>query len=129
MKRLLLAGLTLFLLIPTTSQASSVKNVYPRLANYFLRWEITDSEANQLAKWDLLVLDMEVQENSRRELEKIRELNPNIIILAYITSQEILDDAEHYNNAYMRQKLASRLYEGWWLRDKDGAKISNWPYT
>jgi hypothetical protein len=102
---------------------------HPRLANYFLRWEITDTEAKELAKWDLLILDMEVQENSRRELEKIRALNPEIIILAYITSQEILDNVDNYRQAYLRQKLNEGLSDGWWLRDKDGHKVSNWPYT
>lgn len=129
MKRLIFASFTISLLVPLVVQAASVKNIYPRLANYFLRWEITESEAKELAKWDLLILDMEVQENSRREVEMIRRLNPNVIILAYITSQEILDDLQYYNNSYLRQELADGLYDGWWLRDKDGQKISNWPYT
>ena len=34
---------------------------YPRKANFFLKWEISDSEARELSKWDLLILDMEVQ--------------------------------------------------------------------
>ena len=37
---------------------------YPRLANYFLKWEMTETEAKELARWDLLILDMENQENN-----------------------------------------------------------------
>jgi len=129
LKKILTGCLLTIICWPLMGQAADTKNIYPRLANHFLRWEISDSEADELAKWDLLVLDMEVQENSRRELEKIRRLNPNVIILAYITSQEIIDGIENYNGAYLRQALAAGLSDGWWLRDGLGNKISNWPYT
>lgn len=129
MKKIFLGSLAITLLAPFAVHAATVKNVYPRLANYYLRWEITDSEAAELAKWDLLILDMEVQENSRSELIKIRTLNPGIIILAYITSQEILDNLEYYDDAPLRRRLATGLKDGWWLRDAAGKKVSNWPYT
>lgn len=129
MKRFWPAYLIALAILPFPVSAASVKSVYPRLANYFLRWEITDSEAVELAKWDLLIVDMEAQENSRRELLKIRQLNPDIIILAYLTSQEILDGSDNYNNAYLRQELAAGISDGWWLRDSSGRKVSNWPYT
>lgn len=115
------------LLIAPVADAVTLKSSYPRLANYFLKWEISDSEARELAKWDVLVLDMEVQENSRLQLNKIRELNPQIIILAYVNSVEQVDNAEDYNRADMRQKLASKIKSDWWLKDSQGNKISNWP--
>ncbi|MFA5109542.1 MAG: putative glycoside hydrolase [Patescibacteria group bacterium] len=114
---------------PFVSRAAVLKNTYPRLANYFLKWEISDFEARELAKWDLLILDMEVQENSRAQLKKIRELNPRVIILAYVTSQEILNDIDEYNKAYLRQELARGLADGWWLKDGKGNKVSHWPQT
>jgi len=114
---------------PLASQAVVLPASYPRLANYFLRWEITDAEAEVLAKWDLLILDMEVQENSRLQLERIRALNPQIIILAYLTSQEIIADIDDYQQAYLRQELRQEITEGWWLKDNAGQKISNWPET
>lgn len=129
MKRLILLSFSILILVPGLVQAAPLKSVYPRLANYFLHWELSESQAKELAKWDLLILDMELQESSRSELEMIRRLNPKVIILAYITSQEILDDPQNYDNSYLRQELAGGLYEGWWLRDETGRKISNWPYT
>lgn len=117
------------LFFPFTAEAATLKTSYPRLANYFLKWEVSASEAKELAKWDLLILDMEVAKNSRTQLLKIRQLNPNIIILAYITSEEIFDDVNGYDYASLRQEFASGLSDGWWMRDKNGNKISNWPYT
>ena len=111
------------------AEAVALPASYPRLANYFLKWEISDSEAKELAKWDLLIVDMETAENSRTQLKKIRQLNPDVVMLAYITSEEILDDVNGYDGATLRQEFASGLYDGWWMRDKNGSKISNWPYT
>ncbi len=129
MKKIIIIVFVIILFWPFTSRAFTIEGNYPRLANYFLRWEISDSEAEELAKWDLLILDMENQNNSRDQILKIRALNPKIIILAYITSQEILDDVNQYDKAYLRQDLNEHIYDGWWLRDSFNHKVSNWPNT
>ncbi len=122
----------LFFIVPMNALAFIVKDDYPKLANYFLKWSIADYEVSELAKWDVLILDMEVQENSRNNLKKIRELNPNIIILAYITSQEanadIYDSPWSYN-ASLRKKLLNGIDNGWWLRDKNNKRVSFWEGT
>jgi len=117
------------LFFPYFTNAAELKSSYPRLANYFLKWTISDTEAKELAKWDVLILDMETQENSLAQIQEIRRLNPNIIILAYLTSQEIISDLDDYNGAYLRQELAKNIAVGWWLKDASGNKISNWPGT
>ncbi len=125
--------LTLSLTIsPGSCFAVSEKNIYPKLANYFLKWDIADHEVPELAKWDLLILDMEVQVNSKENLKKIRNLNPDIIILAYITSQET--DANIYNsqwnyNATLRKKLLNNISDSWWLKNKDGHRTTFWEGT
>jgi len=129
MKKIIWLILIIGLIWPLFTRAAVLKSSYPRLANYFLKWEISDQEARELAQWDLIILDMEVQENSRAQLEKIRQLNPQIIILAYLTSQEILEEINSYHSANLRQRLASQLTDSWWLRDAQGNKVSNWPYT
>jgi hypothetical protein len=108
------------------------KDVYPKLANYFLKWTIADYEVNELAKWDLLVLDMEVQINSKSNLKKIRELNPDIIILAYITSQEAnanIYSSQWSHNATLRKKLADNIIDSWWLKNKDNSRTTFWEGT
>lgn len=129
MKRIIVSLLIFFFLCPLVTQAVTLKATYPRLANYFLKWEINDVETKELAKWDLLILDMEVQENSREQLLKIRKLNPKIIILAYINAVEQIDDADDYNSADLRNRLAKNILSAWWLKDINGNKISNWPYN
>ena len=99
----------------------------PKTVNYFLHWSITESEARDLAKWDFLVLDMEVQENSPRELELIRQLNPKIKIIAYITSQNLFDSSFNSNESVLRKELAQGIDNSWWLHDESGNRLSDWP--
>ncbi len=104
------------------------KEIYPKIANYYLKWDISDQEAIELAKWDLLILDMELSFNSPDKIRKIRQINPDVIILAYITSQEILSNV-NLPNATLRQKLFYSIDDSWWLRDKNYNKIVYWPQT
>lgn len=107
---------------------SSALRVAPRRANYFLGWEIPSAKVPELAKWDLLILDMETQVNSLGNLRKIKELNPEIIILAYITPQEIKADAATGYSA-MRRKLVSGISPNWYLTDTSNNRKTFWPGT
>ncbi len=127
MKKIFLLIFVFALIFPLNLRAAVLKSTYPRLANYFLKWEISDAEALELAKWDLLILDMEAQENSRKQLLKIRELNPKIIILAYLSVQEVLIDVDDYRSADLRQELNCQFTDSWYLKDRNGNRISNWP--
>lgn len=127
MKKLFLLILIFILFTPALVEAVEFKDTYPRLANYFLKTEINDAEATKLAKWDLLILNMETQENSPEQILKIRKLNPKIIIVAYITSEEIVSNSAFIGG--LRARLGSGLDDTWWLRDDQGNKISNWPGT
>jgi hypothetical protein len=120
-----------FLVWPFCSSAytGTVKTDYPRLANYYLRWDIPNTEVNNLAKWDVIVLDMEVQHNSLANLKKLRQLNPNIIILAYITSEEIYNSPQDSTTGKLRNELLNQINSSWWLKDKSGNFTSFWPAT
>ena len=108
--------------------SSSAIRVSPRRANYYLAWEIPPAKIAELAKWDLLILDMETQVRSLGALKKIRELNPDIIMLVYITPQEIKNDANS-GTSVMRKKLASGINAAWYLTDTSNNKLSFWPGT
>jgi len=113
MKKIVISLLALIIFYPLASQAAVLPATYPRTADYFLKWEINDTEVKELAKWNLLILDMEVQTNSQKQILEIRKLNPNIIILAYINSVELIDNVGNYRNANMRNTLASGLNDVW----------------
>jgi Hypothetical glycosyl hydrolase family 15 len=125
MKKAALILILFFCLVPTHFVGAQEKN--PKTVNYFLHWSITESEARELAKWDFLVLDMEVQENSPSELRLIKQLNPKIKIIAYITSQNIFDASFNSNESVLRKDLRNGISDSWWLRDESGNRLSDWP--
>src|SRR3989338_2883670 len=106
----------IFTFIPFTAGTASdlssynnyLENKFPHLANLFFRWDIQQSEINELARYDVLVIDMETQIYSPDALRAIREKNPNIKIIAYITSQEIRRDAMNLSGT-LREKLARQI--------------------
>lgn len=100
----------------------------PRIANYFLKWDITDADVVALASWDVVVLDMEVQHRNPQALVKLRQLNPDIILLVYLTSQEISAQVDTMGS-FMRKKLLSGISEDWYLKDSNGNKLSWWSGT
>ena len=98
----------------------------PRLANIFFRWDITEAEARTMAKWDILLVDMEVQHYSPNSLKLIRKYNPKIKILAYLASQEVRGDS-HDLTGTLRKRLYDQINDRWWLRDTSGNKVYWWP--
>lgn len=106
------------------------KTDYPRLANYYLKWQISEEEAIELAKWDLLVLDMQNQFTSESSIKKIKELNPDIKILAYLTAEEV--QQQHQNTSVNNpwKKLYNYVEQNnLWLVNSQQSRVSFWPGT
>ncbi|MBI2485311.1 hypothetical protein HYW18_04170 [Candidatus Uhrbacteria bacterium] len=128
MKRLILA--TLFLALPTLFVHAAVQtdpDKYVRTANYFLlsgrALETPEAKAT-LPKFDLLILPVEAQVYNAAFFAHARQMNPDIIILAYVVSTS-------WNNLYWNDTLHTRMRQGiadaWWLTDGNGNRTSNWP--
>lgn len=102
---------------------------YPRLANLYLKTPLDANDAEQLAKWDVIILGMQEQANSPEIIKQIRENNPNITILAYVASQEFpverMDILEPANGPW--HKLYNGIHDDWWLYKSSGEKFSSWP--
>lgn len=110
-------------------QVVNMEAKYPRLANLFFKWDISDGEAKELAKWDVLVIDMEAGVNTPENLKKIKEYNPQIKILAYITSQEFTSNVYKLKSSSLRRKMYSGLSDRWWLNSSGGGRLVWWPGT
>jgi hypothetical protein len=123
-------AITFFLstIFPNQVNASHTTRIFPKRANYFLWREINEDIARELSRWDLVILDMETQINSRPYLELIRRLNPDIKMLVYITSQEI-DRTAPISGSRLRQKLAAQIDPRWYAVDTNRKKQSFWPGT
>ena len=122
---IILAILSIFVMPYGTS---AIGDAYPKKANYFLKWSLNDDEVKELSKWDLLVLDMENQVTNPEKLVQLKKLHPGIILLAYITSEEIRTDAIG-GPGKMRDKFARGIAPNWYLVNDQGVHYSFWPGT
>ena len=120
-------ALAALLSLPIGAQRKPFQN--PRLANLFLKWHLSAEEARDLARWDVIILDMEVARNTPDAFALLRELNPRAIILAYVTAQEIRRDAAAHPQSPLRRQLAARVSDAWYLRSASGDRLSWWPQT
>ncbi|MBI3626865.1 hypothetical protein HY224_02370 [Candidatus Uhrbacteria bacterium] len=106
----------------------SVKN--PLLANYFIEPIISKEDQENLAKFDLVILDKEVPHNYPSLLTRLRQKNPRIKILAYVPVQHVSSNLKPNNPATaLSYKLKSSLLPNWYLRKSTHEIVSVWPNT
>lgn len=114
-------------LMPGAGHAAPPDDKFVRTANYYLRagTDINPGVVEELSKYDLLVLLVEMQQYNRADLMRLRELNPDIILLAYVPSKSI-----NYSwSDQVHQRLVSGIDPSWYLRSANGAQVSVWPGT
>ncbi len=130
MKRLLFIILfvtTLSSSFPLDVFAKTNKDEFVRTANIFLQGgPLLDSHIEELSKFDILVLPEEDQVYNKPFFAKIRKLNPNIILLAYVATVS-------WNDKFWTDPLHQAMYLNikpeWWLKDASGNQRSVWPNT
>lgn len=132
MKRYWLFTILCWLSLTTVVRAVDVPDKFPRLGNYFLDPYISDDEAEQLAQWDVVVVGMETRYTSPDAFTIMREQNPDIIILAYVLSEEVPE--EHLSETDTNSpiyKLYSKFseHEDWYLKNSSGDYLSFYPGT
>jgi hypothetical protein len=98
----------------------------PFLANYYLA-ELKDDAGfiNQISRYDLLILTPDQINLRPTVIKKIRQNNPDIIILAYVPSQSF--NTRYWDKPYSLFKNLRPIADGWWLKDPQGKIISHWP--
>jgi hypothetical protein len=103
-------------------------NHYPGAANMYLRTPVSLSQATELAKWDVVILHMLAGKNSVAAIQKMRQLNPDIIILAYVTSEEfqITLYKQWEANTGLLSKQLSGISDDMWLYDANGQHVIFW---
>lgn len=124
-KKLFWCVIGLLVLMPIFNVVA--KDDYPKLANYYLAWDITDEQAMELAKWDLVILHTQAVDRNPDLLEILKKNNPKIKILAYFVAQEIakqsldIDPFGAWGNVYRQIDR-----QNWWLKDLNGNQLSYW---
>jgi len=95
-----------------------------KFANYYLHPEINEDKVENLAKYDLLILDPNNLFLNREVLVSIKELNPNIKFLAYFNPMEIFKEEYivNWGNKPIDKIISKYLHRVniWWLTDSNG---------
>jgi hypothetical protein len=109
--------------------------VYPRTATYWLEQDRSLPPVADLARYDLVVIDSEwANRVDHRIFSELRQLNPDIILLAYVN---LIDyPARLGSSGYWADRYALWQYWGptfstfpasWLARTADGDSVSEWP--
>lgn len=101
----------------------------PKTANLYWKNPIDMATAKELAKWDVLILDMTAQTYSAEAIKEIRRINPKIIILAYTSAVEMptsrLQEVEPAGYGKWHE-LAAGDKNVWHLKTSSGQDITFW---
>ena len=126
-KRICASFLALTLALPVSVSAASGIQGSPKVLNLYLGWEIKVSDVPALARWDMLVLDVDQQQRYPHLIRRLRELNPKIKILAYISSCEIAQARFLESTDFPMGRLAADVQDAWYLRAPNGNRTEFWP--
>ncbi|MFP4515041.1 MAG: hypothetical protein ACLFNO_03515 [Parcubacteria group bacterium] len=95
-----------------------------KFANYYLYPTIDMEQAENLSKYDLLILDPNNLFLNKEVMDSIKSLNPEIKFLAYFNPMEIFkkEYIDNWGNKPI-DKIISKYLHGvdiWWLTDSEG---------
>lgn len=126
--KLVIRIFVIFCILASALPARTYAANNPLRANLFLSWNITESDAIDLARWDLIVLDAEVGARQPELIKKIRTKNPSIRILAYVSPVELHTFTEELEaEAPLRSALLAEAPEQYYVHRADGSAVSFWP--
>jgi hypothetical protein len=114
-------------IFPSPSVAAIGNEQSPKLINFFLGYEIKPEDPAKLAKWDIVVLDMDQSFQFPDRVRQIKQINPNVKLLAYVSSSEIAQARYGGDPRSPGKKLANRIPEAWFLPRANGSRASWWP--
>ena len=112
------------------ANAFDKKEDFPKIANYYLQPLVPKDHYDDLAKYDLLILDVDTQTIDTSLFSQIKHLNPETQFLAYIPSQSV-NTQDLSSWARFRNMTNDKVnQENWWLRDSSGNVVGlgePWP--
>lgn len=127
--KIILISLSISLLSPLCAQAVLADpNDYPKLANHFLDWDLTEAKVQELSKWNVVTVSAAAYTQHPELVKKLKVLNPKMTLFVYVVSNETanwalkLEDGNLWKDTYNKVQQS-----GWWLTGPQGQHVSTWP--
>lgn len=110
--------------------AGGFSHIAPKVAVLYLGSPLTAPDIRKLAQFDVVALHMLNQGPFAAEIRELRRLNPDIILLAYIPSEEFpigMYRSWDSNPNGLWHRLLAGITDEMWLWDGNGNHTSFWP--
>lgn len=127
--KIILISLGISLLSPLYAHAAVADpNDYPKLANHFLDWDLTEQKVQELSKWNVVTVSAAAYTEHPELVKKLKTLNPKMTLFVYVVSNETanwalkLEDGNLWKDTYNKVQQSN-----WWLTGPSGNHISTWP--
>lgn len=121
---------SLFFNLAVPANAFHDESNFPKLANYYLDWDLTEAKIEELQKWDVVIISAGAYSRHPELVKKLRVLNPHISLLVYIPSQEIANFSPTLEDGNVWKDIYNKVNANdWWLYTADHQKVSTWPGT
>ncbi len=109
----------------------NAKDTYPKLANYYLDF-FKSNQYNQLAKWDLLVIQGEMTAYNPEFFNLYRRVNPEGKLIAYTYPAFFYQESNpgNYAGLPLRKYVLDEVNaKNWWLKNGSGGAVYSWPHV
>lgn len=116
-------------IVAAMPRVAEAKDSYPKLANYYLDF-FRPGDYDQLAKWDLLVLQAEMPSYNPSFFDLYRRKKPDGILVPYIYPAMFYEESNpgNYGGLPLRKYVLDEINaHDWWLKTASGGKIYGWP--
>jgi len=121
--------LILFCAVGVSDISAGEKNTFPKLANLYLNPIIPEEHYDDLSKFDLLIVDIDVPTTAPNLLSYFKNKNSNIQILSYALSQSVNVQDLRYWAQFRREAYGKVVSNDWWLNNDLGEAVifDGWP--
>ncbi|MBI4276521.1 VCBS repeat-containing protein [Candidatus Uhrbacteria bacterium] len=105
-------------------------HTYPKIAALYLHPTLDGADLTQLARFDVAILNMSLTTARPQILRQLKDLNPNIVLLAYTLPTEYPRDRLRLlepGGAGVWHDLGANVQPEWYLRTADGNNLVFWP--
>ncbi len=117
------------LLFVPQSQAA-LPQEFPKLANYYLDWDLTPERIERLAEWDLVIISNAAYSRYPSAVRELKAHNPNITVLVYVVANEAALFGPTLENGNLFKDIYSYVdANDLWLYTPQGDRIMTWPQT